>query len=92
MYAWLGRSVYRLRRWVLAATGLFHDGILGGGHDLLLLVRNDRLTLDDPAFAGGVEQAVAALRPSWSRSRSATQTRGLPRSSTASRRWTASPV
>ena len=37
------------------------EGILGGGHDLLLLVRNDRLTVDDPAFAGGVEQAVAAL-------------------------------
>ena len=94
MYARLGRSVYRFRRWVLAATGLllvlgmvwgtgvfgslgddgFDDpkseasraahaaeGILGGGHDLLVLIRNDDLTVDDPDFADGVEQAVAAL-------------------------------
>src|SRR5512144_1177830 len=84
VYAWLGWSVYRFRRWVLSATGLllvlgvvwgtgvfgslgddgFDDpdseasraahaaeGILGGGHDLLVLVRNDELTVDDPAFA-----------------------------------------
>ncbi len=94
MFAWLGRSVYRLRTWVLAATcalvvlavvwgtGVFGalgddgfddpdseasrgataaEGILGGGHDLVLLIRNDDLGADDPAFAAGVEQAVAAL-------------------------------
>ncbi len=37
------------------------EAILGGGHDLLVLVRSDDLTVDDPAFASGVEQAVAAL-------------------------------
>jgi RND superfamily putative drug exporter len=37
------------------------ESILGGGHDLLVLVRNDELTVDDPAFADGVERAIAAL-------------------------------
>ena len=37
------------------------EDVLGGGHDLVLLVSNDALTVDDPEFAAGVEQAVAAL-------------------------------
>lgn len=37
------------------------EEVLGGGHDLLLLVEHDELTVDEPEFAGGVAQAVGAL-------------------------------
>ena len=37
------------------------ESILGGGHDLLVLVRHDHLTVDEPEFSSGVAKAVAAL-------------------------------
>jgi uncharacterized membrane protein YdfJ with MMPL/SSD domain len=37
------------------------ERILGGGHDLLLLVHSADLTVDDQEFGRGVDQAVAAL-------------------------------
>jgi RND superfamily putative drug exporter len=89
-----GGVVYRLRRFVLAATGVFlvvaavwgtgvfaalsdagfddpaseasraaraAEEVLGGGHDLLVLVEHDDHTVDEPAFASAVTRAVAAL-------------------------------
>jgi len=40
------------------------ESILGGGHDLLVLVRHDDLTVDEPEFTSGVAKAVAALSES----------------------------
>jgi RND superfamily putative drug exporter len=37
------------------------EDVLGGGHDLLVLVEHDELTADEPGFAAGVDEAVAAL-------------------------------
>ncbi|HSE09273.1 MAG TPA: MMPL family transporter [Nocardioidaceae bacterium] len=89
-----GGVVFRLRRWVLAATAVFvvlaalwgtgvfgalsdegfddpgseasraaraAEEVLGGGHDLLVLVEHEEHTVDEPVFAGGVAQIVAAL-------------------------------
>ena len=39
------------------------ETVLGGGHDLLVLVEHPQLTVGEPEFAGGVQQAVAALPP-----------------------------